>query len=87
MREHLNTWLSHLSAVENVSNHTIRAYGSDLRKFLDTLETQAGRELQPDFITLRHIRRYMGALSTTNEHGQRIPVSRKTKARTLSSSW
>ncbi len=85
MREQLDNWLSHLHAVENVSPHTIRAYGSDVLKFINQVEAHAGRDLSPDFITLRHIRRYLGSLNKYDSFNRPSPVSRKTKSRTLSS--
>ncbi len=81
----LDKWLSHLRAVENVSPHTIRAYGSDVRKFIDHIERQAGGKVRPDFITMRHVRRYLGTLVKTDTFNRTQPVARKTKARTLSS--
>jgi integrase/recombinase XerC len=85
MREQLHNWLAHLRAVENVSDHTLRAYGSDVRKFIDHIESHAGHDIAPDFISLRHIRRYLGSLSKVDSVNRSTPVARKTKARTLSS--
>ena len=71
--------------MQNVSPHTLKAYGGDIRRFIEHVEAIAGKSLSPDRITLRMIRRYLGSLSNTGKSGKPVSASRKTKARVLSS--
>jgi site-specific recombinase XerD len=83
MREHLAAWLEHLEAVKGASEHTLKAYGRDVGRFLDTLEARAGSLPAPSSISSRWIRRYLGELR--EGRGGARPASRGTIARTLSS--
>ena len=44
MKEHLEDFLEHLALNENASDHTVRAYESDLSQFLAFLAQQTGRK-------------------------------------------
>ena len=62
LNEHLNSFLSHLKIVRQLSPHTIKNYGRDLIKFVDFLEgeTDKWEEVQEhqvrDFINMERRR-------------------------------
>ncbi|MCB2200520.1 tyrosine recombinase XerC [bacterium] len=78
MRELLAAYLDDLRAVRNVSQHTLKAYESDISTFIDQLEARAGSMPAPSSIPMRWVRRYLGERV---EKG----ASRATAARILSS--
>ena len=65
MKEHLADYLEHLRLNENASNHTVRAYESDLSQFLAFLAQQAGRKrsaLTVDVFDHLNIRAFLSEL-------------------------
>src|SRR5688572_3481525 len=50
MKERLEDFLEHLALNENASDHTVRAYESDLSQFLAFLAQQTGRK-RADLVT------------------------------------
>ena len=71
--ESLRRFDLHLRAERNLSAHTRRAYGADVRQFAATLEPGA----RPDHVAPEDVRRFLTAL-----HGRRNPA---TLARKLAS--
>ena len=65
MKEHLAEYLEHLRLNENASDHTVRAYESDLSQFLAFLAQQAGRkrsDLTVDAFDHLNIRAFLSEL-------------------------
>lgn len=64
MTDHLTAFLKFLSLNRNVSAHTVRAYGGDLRQFLDYLAEEQGRkprDVDPASIDRTAIRSFLGS--------------------------
>jgi integrase/recombinase XerC len=67
MRAQLEAFLEHLALNENASDHTVRAYESDLTQFLHFLAGQLGRrrdDVTPDDIDRAQVRAFLGDLHT-----------------------
>ena len=65
MKHQLDAFLEHLALNENASDHTVRAYDSDLSQFLQFLAQHLARrraELTPNDFDPIHIRAFLGAL-------------------------
>jgi integrase/recombinase XerC len=65
MREHVSAFLEHLTLNEGASDHTVRAYESDLAQFLSFLSTYLGRrrpELRLSDFDHLNIRAFLGDL-------------------------
>ena len=65
MREQLDFFLEHLRLNENASDHTVRAYESDLSQFLSFLAGQLGKrrsELDPADVDHQRIRDFLGEI-------------------------
>src|SRR5512138_2875141 len=73
MREHIVAFLRHLTAVRNVSPHTVRSYGSDLEQLSTFLGNPA-----PSSVTHQDLRRYLGHL--VGGGAQRSSLARKLSA-------
>lgn len=58
MKEYIHKYLDFLSREKGVSLHTLRAYGRDVREFLEWLYEKYG-ELPPDKIRGWHIRKFL----------------------------
>lgn len=79
MKEQLTEFLEHLRLNENASDHTVRAYESDLTQLITFTAKQAGRkryELTPDDLTQLGIRAFLGDL-------QKRGISKASAARKL----
>jgi len=77
--DHLKEFLEYLALNRNASAHTVRAYESDLARFITHAAVEAGmkrRELQPAELDRHAIRAYLGEL-------HRLGHSRATAARKL----
>jgi len=73
--EHLDAFLVHLSAERGLSPHTVRAYASDLARYIEWAERSSVDALEP---THRDLRRYLAYLD-------RAGYARRTVARRLAS--
>jgi integrase/recombinase XerC len=65
MKPQLDAFLEHLALNENASDHTVRAYESDLSQFLQFLSQHLGRrraDLTPGDVDTVHIRAFLGEL-------------------------
>ena len=65
MKEHLEAFLEHLALNENASDHTVRAYESDLGQFLTFLAAAAGRrrtEITAQDVDRGRVREFLGDL-------------------------
>ena len=65
MKEHLEAFLEHLALNENASDHTVRAYESDLGQLLTFLAAAAGRrrtEITPQDMDRGRVREFLGDL-------------------------
>ena len=65
MKEHLEAFLEHLALNENASDHTVRAYESDLGQFLTFLATATGRrrvDVTPQDLDRARVREFLGDL-------------------------
>ena len=65
MKEHLEAFLEHLALNENASDHTVRAYESDLGQFLTFLAAAAGRrrtEITAHDMDRSRVREFLGDL-------------------------
>ena len=63
MKEHLEAFLEHLALNENASDHTVRAYESDLGQFLTFLAAAAGRrrsEMTAQDMDRSRVREFLG---------------------------
>ena len=79
MKEQLTEFLEHLRLNENASDHTVRAYESDLTQLITFTAKEAGRkryELTPDDLTQLSIRAFLGDL-------QKRGISKASAARKL----
>lgn len=79
MKERVSEFLEHLLLNENASQHTVRAYESDLTQFIAFVARAAGRrrsDLTPDDFTHVNIRAFLGEL-------QKRGISRASAARKL----
>jgi integrase/recombinase XerC len=79
MKECVSEFLEHLLLNENASQHTVRAYESDLTQFIAFVARAAGRrrsDLTPDDFTHVNIRAFLGEL-------QKRGISRASAARKL----
>src|SRR5262245_50600233 len=67
MKQQLAAFLEHLALNENASDHTVRAYDSDLSQFLAFLAGHLNRrqsDLTPADFDHQHLRAFMGDLRT-----------------------
>ena len=81
MTDHLKAFLEHLALNRNVSAHTVRAYESDLRQFLDHVAAIAGvkpREIAPSALDRGAVRSFLAEVHAAG-------LSRATAARKLAS--
>jgi integrase/recombinase XerC len=65
VKEHLEAFLEHLALNENASDHTVRAYESDLGQFLTFLAAAAGRrrtEITAQDVDRGRVREFLGDL-------------------------
>jgi integrase/recombinase XerC len=65
MKPQLDAFLEHLALNDNASDHTVRAYESDLSQFLQFLSQHLGRrraDLTPGDVDTVHIRAFLGEL-------------------------
>jgi integrase/recombinase XerC len=63
MKAHIEAFLEHLALNDNASDHTVRAYESDLSQFLGFLAQELGRrrdEVKPHDIDRAHVRAFLG---------------------------
>ena len=74
-QKHVDAFLIHLSAERGMSPHTVRAYATDLRAYLDWAERN---ELDPVGLDRRQLRRYLAELDSAK-------YARSSIARRLSS--
>ncbi|MDP8205884.1 MAG: tyrosine recombinase XerC [Candidatus Electryonea clarkiae] len=63
MHDQLKDYLDHLSAVRDVSKHTIKAYERDITSFFNHIESVRGNLPDADIIRPRWIRKYLGEKS------------------------
>jgi integrase/recombinase XerC len=81
LKEQLRAFLAHLRLNRNASEHTVRAYDSDLTQFLVHLAVSSGRkrvDLQPADLTYQTVRGFLAAL---HERGNsRASAARKVSA-------
>ena len=81
MTDHLKAFLEHLALNRNVSAHTVRAYESDLRQFLDHVAAIAGvkpREIAPSALDRGAVRSFLAEVHAAG-------LSRASAARKLAS--
>jgi integrase/recombinase XerC len=81
LKEHLKAFLAFLALNRNVSEHTVRAYDSDLTQFLTYMASSSGRkriELQPDAIDYQAMRGFLAELHARGN--SRASAARKVSA-------
>jgi integrase/recombinase XerC len=81
LKEHLKAFLSFLALNRNVSEHTVRAYDSDLTQFLTYLASSSGRkriDLQPDDLDYQAVRGFLADLHARGN--SRSSAARKVSA-------
>jgi integrase/recombinase XerC len=81
LKEHLKAFLAFLALNRNVSEHTVRAYDSDLTQFLAYIASSSGRkriDLQPDDIDYQSMRGFLGDLHARGN--SRSSAARKVSA-------
>jgi integrase/recombinase XerC len=81
LKEHLKAFLSFLALNRNVSEHTVRAYDSDLTQFLTYIASSSGRkriELQPDALDYQAMRGFLADLHARGN--SRSSAARKVSA-------
>ncbi len=82
-----DAWITHLRHNRGLSEHTIRAYGSDLASCLDFLGSNGGASADDiaQTLTTRKIRLWLG--SSAQEGASRSTLSRKTASLRAFTSW
>ena len=81
LKEHLKAFLAFLALNRNVSEHTVRAYDSDLTQFLTYIAASSGRkriDLQPDDLDYQAVRGFLGDLHARGN--SRASAARKVSA-------
>jgi integrase/recombinase XerC len=81
LKEQLRAFLAHLRLNRNASEHTVRAYDSDLTQFLVHLAVSSGRkriDLQPSDLTYQTVRGFLAALH--DRGNSRASAARKVSA-------
>lgn len=81
LKEHLKAFLSFLALNRNVSEHTVRAYDSDLTQFLTYIASSSGRkriDLQPDDLDYQAMRGFLADLHARGN--SRSSAARKVSA-------
>jgi integrase/recombinase XerC len=81
LKEHLREFLAWLRLNRNASDHTVRAYDSDLTQFLVHLAVSSGRkrvDLQPSDVTYQTVRGFLGELH--DRGNSRASAARKVSA-------
>jgi integrase/recombinase XerC len=81
LKEHLKAFLSFLALNRNVSEHTVRAYDSDLTQFLTYIASSSGRkriDLQPDDLDYQAVRGFLADLHARGN--SRSSAARKVSA-------
>jgi integrase/recombinase XerC len=81
LKEHLKAFLAFLALNRNVSEHTVRAYDSDLTQFLTYIAASSGRkriDLQPDDLDYQTVRGFLGDLHARGN--SRASAARKVSA-------
>jgi integrase/recombinase XerC len=81
LKEQLRAFLAHLRLNRNASEHTVRAYDSDLTQFLVHLAVSSGRkriDLQPSDLTYHTVRGFLAALH--DRGNSRASAARKVSA-------
>jgi integrase/recombinase XerC len=81
LKEHLKAFLAFLGLNRNASDHTVRAYDSDLTQFLTYVATASGRkriELQPSDLNYQTIRGFLAELHARGN--SRASAARKVSA-------
>ncbi len=81
LKEHLRAFLAHLALNRNASEHTVRAYESDLSQYLAYLASSSGRkrvELQPSDLDYQTVRGFLGELHARGN--SRASAARKVSA-------
>ena len=81
LKEHLKAFLAFLALNRNVSEHTVRAYDSDLTQFLTYAAAASGRkriDLQPDDLDYQALRGFLGDLHARGN--SRSSAARKVSA-------
>jgi integrase/recombinase XerC len=81
LKEHLKAFLAFLALNRNVSEHTVRAYDSDLTQFLTYVAAASGRkriDLQPDDLDYQAMRGFLGDLHARGN--SRASAARKVSA-------
>jgi integrase/recombinase XerC len=81
LKEHLKAFLAFLALNRNASEHTVRAYESDLSQYLTYLATSSGRkriELQPSDLDYQTVRGFLGDLHARGN--SRASAARKVSA-------
>src|SRR5690554_5509379 len=83
LSQRTDQFLEYLRVERGVSDHTLRAYASDLAQFADHLQTSAQLDdPDPATLTLRHLRGFVAARFDENE-----ATSLARKISTLRSFW
>jgi len=81
LKEHLKAFLSFLALNRNVSEHTVRAYDSDLTQFLTHIASSSGRkriDLQPGDLDYQAVRGFLADLHARGN--SRSSAARKVSA-------
>jgi site-specific recombinase XerD len=81
LKEHIKAFLAFLALNRNVSEHTVRAYDSDLTQFLTYIAASSGRkriDLQPDDLDYQAVRGFLGDLHARGN--SRSSAARKVSA-------
>lgn len=81
LKEHLKAFLSFLALNRNVSDHTVRAYDSDLSQFLTYIAASSGRkriDLQPGDLDYQAVRGFLADLHARGN--SRSSAARKVSA-------
>jgi integrase/recombinase XerC len=83
MEQLLSQFLEHLRYERNVSEHTLRNYGSDLQQFIDYLapaQPKTGKRIEPEITAIDHItiREWLATLHTAEK--KKSSIARKLAA-------
>jgi integrase/recombinase XerC len=81
LKEHIKAFLAFLALNRNVSEHTVRAYDSDLTQFLTYVAGSSGRkriDLQPEDLDYQSVRGFLGDLHARGN--SRSSAARKVSA-------
>jgi integrase/recombinase XerC len=81
LKEHLRAFLAHLRLNRNASEHTVRAYDSDLTQFLVHVAVSSGRkrvDLQPADVSYQTVRAFLAELH--DRGNSRASAARKVSA-------